>query len=86
MKKPTISESDFIKALRDQMHKAGVGAMTGAEIATAMGVPSTTAQLKVRRMVEGGILEYAGKVPRPKITGEYCHVPAYRMAGKAGRK
>ena len=84
--KPTITEADFRKALADQFRHAPDGAMTSREIAAKMKLPQNTAMNKINAMIAAGILEYAGKSPRPKNTGEMMRVATYRMTGKAGKK
>lgn len=86
MSKPTISEDAFRKALADQFRHAPDNAMTSKEIAAKMGLPQNTAKSKIDAMLAAGILEYAGKSPRPKVTGEMLRVATYRLTGKAGRK
>jgi len=84
--KPTITQDEFLKALADQFRHAEDGAMTSRDIATKLGIPVGTAMKKINDMVAAGTLEYAGKVARPKVTGETLRVPAYRMVKKGGRK
>jgi len=59
------------------------GAPEGAtmrEIAAAMAVSIPTARERVRAMIEAGVCECAGRMPRiSEVTGEKCSPVTYRM-------
>lgn len=78
---PTFSADDLIAAL--SAPAVAVEGLTTSELAQAMGREQHWVALRLKRLIAGGTVEYAGKAPKLNMIGELRPQPCYRLKRKA---
>jgi DNA-binding Lrp family transcriptional regulator len=79
----TITESELLDAIRAATtdDDGPTDAMTGPELALAMGITDSPMRTRLRRLMKDGVIECV-KVKRTSIAGVSLTVPAYRLIAK----